>query len=186
MAQQSASIRFGLLSHLSQSEIFLMLWGIFLIFLTSQISIPLEPVPITLQTFGVMLVGLTFPQTAAIKAISGYLMLGALGFPVFANFCGGYPYLLGPTGGYLIGFLISVAVMSGIRPYLHNNNLFYIAANCLVGTVIILALGICRLSCFVGFEQAVYSGLLPFIFPGIITALLLAITIRYLKIGRTG
>jgi biotin transport system substrate-specific component len=184
MAQHHSSTQVNVFSSLYQNEIFLMLWGIFLIFLTSQISIPLEPVPITLQTFGVMLVGLTFPQTAAIKAISGYLMFGALGLPVFANFCGGYHYLLGPTGGYLIGFLISVAVMGSIRVYLHNNNLFYIAINCLIGTLIILALGIARLSCFVGFKQALYSGLVPFIFPGILKALLLAITVRYLKLGR--
>jgi len=129
MAQQSYSIPVNLFSHLYQSEMFLMLWGIFLIFLTSQISIPLEPVPITLQTFGVMLVGLTFPQTAAIKAVSGYLALGALGLPIFASFSGGYHCLLGPTGGYLFGFLISVTVMSSIRPYLHINNLFYVAIN---------------------------------------------------------
>jgi len=185
MSKQASSIHISLLSYICKNEALYVLWGILLIVLTSQISIPLKPVPITLQTFGVMLVGLTFTRTAAIKAIAGYLALGLLGLPVFANFGSGYHYLLGPTGGYLVGFLVSVAIMSSIRPFLHNQNFFCIAVNCLIGTVVILTLGIVRLSHFIGFEKAIYSGLLPFIFPGIVKALLLALTVRYLKLNRT-
>jgi biotin transport system substrate-specific component len=179
--KQASPMQISVLSHIFENETLYVLWGIFLIFLTSQINIPLKPVPITLQTFGVMLIGLTFTRAAAIKAITGYLVLGALGLPVFANFHAGYLHLLGPTGGYLLGFLVSVAIMSNVRPFLHNQNIFYIAVNCLIGTAVIFTLGISRLSHFIGFKQAIYSGLIPFIFPGIVKIFLLALAVRYLK-----
>ena len=158
--------------------------GVVLLFLTSQISIPIEPVPITLQTFGVMLVGLLFERRAAIYSILVYLSLGTIGAPVFANQSGGLQCLVGPTGGYLSGFLIAVAVMASLRQYLSNKNIWHIACNCLIGTAIILICGIARLSHFVGLKAAIQHGLLPFIFPGLIKALLLTIAVRFLKFGK--
>ena len=158
--------------------------GVILLFLSSQISIPIEPVPITLQTFGVMLVGLLFERKAAIYSILVYLCLGSMGAPVFANLSGGFHCLMGPTGGYLSGFLIAVAVMASLRQYLSNRNIWHIAFNCLIGTTLILICGIARLSHFVGFKAAIQGGLIPFIFPGLIKAFLLAISVRFLRLGQ--
>lgn len=72
----------------------------------SQISFQLPGgVPITLQTFGVVLVGIILGPTMGITSILVYLLMGAVGVPVFANFRGGFDVLIGATGGYLIGFL---------------------------------------------------------------------------------
>lgn len=184
MYKQLATTYINLRSYVHANEFFYVIWGILLIFLTSQISIPLKPVPITLQTFGIMLIGLTFDRSAAIKAVTGYLMLGAMGVPVFSNFNGGYHYLLGPTAGYCMGFLLSVIVMTTFRRIVKHQNLFCITINCLIGTIITLSCGVTRLSYLIGFKAAIQSGFMPFIVPGIIKAMLLVATVRYLKLGR--
>ena len=157
------------------------LWGVFLLFLTTQIIIPLEPVPITLQTVGVLLIGLTFSRKIAIQSLMLYLALGLAGVPVFTNFTGGFYKLIGPTGGYLVGFLMAVLCMTTLRKYLNNG--FYIALNCLVGTLVIYCCGIGWLTYLVGFEAAIKGGLLPFIIPGCIKIMLLALAVRYLDLG---
>ena len=165
-------------------EILYTLWGVFLLFLTSQITIPLEPVPITLQTYGVMLVALTFPRATAINSHIVYLVVGGMGVPVFAGFTGGLQKLVGPSGGYLFGFLAAVAVMGIIREHLKRENFLHIALNCFIGTLIIFAFGIGWLATTMGIQKAIQFGFIPFIIPGIIKIALLAVTLRYLKFGR--
>jgi len=166
------------------SETACLLWGAFLLFFTSQVSIPLEPVPITLQTFGVMLLGLIFERKTAIKSMALYLSLGAVGAPVFANFAGGITYFAGPTGGYLIGFLACVIVMTTIRQRLKSNHLLAITFNALLGTAVIMGFGVTWLSVLIGFKPAIHAGLIPFIVPGIMKALLLAIVVRFLRLDK--
>jgi biotin transport system substrate-specific component len=158
------------------------LWGVFLLFLTTQIIIPLKPVPITLQTVSVLLIGLTFTRKIAIQSFMLYLALGLAGVPVFACFSGGFYKLMGPTGGYLVGFLMAVLCMTALRKYLDNNNGFYIALNCLVGTLVIYCFGIGWLSYLMGFEAAIKGGLIPFIIPGCIKIVVLALAVRFLKL----
>jgi biotin transport system substrate-specific component len=174
---RSASI----LSKMLSTDIGYSLWGVLLLFLATQIIIPLEPVPITLQTVGVMLIGLTFPRKIAIPSVMVYLALGLVGAPVFTHFSGGFYKLTGPTGGYLVGFLIAVLCMTTLRKYLANNNGFYIALNCLIGTGIIFCCGIGWLTHLIGFEAAVKGGLMPFIIPGLVKIAVLALALRYLK-----
>ena len=160
------------------------IFGVLLLSVTAQVSIPLEPVPITLQSFGIMLLALTFDRKPAIKSVLAYLALGAAGVPVLANFRCGIPVFLGTTGGYLLGFLVAVIAMTSLKQVLNKDNFFHIAFNCLVGTLIIYAFGILRLSAFVGFKEAIYLGFIPFIIPGIVKALALSISVRYIKLGR--
>ena len=160
------------------------LWGVFLLCLCAQISIPLEPVPITLQTVGVMLVGLTFPRKIAIQSILGYLAMGAIGLPVFADFSGGYAVFLRPSGGYLIGFFFSILVMSYFTTRQQNtSSLVFITANCVLGTCTIFVFGILGLMRMMDFAQAIQVGLLPFILPGLVKIALLAISLKYLRTG---
>lgn len=173
-----------LLSNKFAKELSYTLWGVFLLFLSAQISIPLEPVPITLQTFGVMLVALSFPRKTALQAVITYLVLGGMGLPFFAGFTGGLAKFIGPTAGYLFGFLAAVAVMGALRQYFNRENFFHIALNCLIGTLVIFAFGIGWLAYFMGIHKAVQVGLMPFILPGAVKILLLAATIRYLKLGK--
>ncbi len=85
-----------------------------LIALFSQlaISLPISPVPITLQTFAVLLAALLLPPRAALISVGVYLLAGALGLPFFAQFSGGFGHILGPSGGFLVSFLPAAGLVS--------------------------------------------------------------------------
>ena len=84
--------------------------GIALIAVCSWISVPMT-IPFTMQTFAVCLAAAVLGLRCGVWAVVGYLLLGALGLPVFAGFRGGVSVLLGPTGGYLTGFLFPAALV---------------------------------------------------------------------------
>ena len=85
-----------------------------LIAVFSQLQIPIGPVPVSLATLGVMLCGLLLGWRYGAPAVGAYILLGAVGVPVFAGFQGGAGRLLGPTGGYIIGYLF-YALLSGLN-----------------------------------------------------------------------
>jgi len=156
-------------------------FGVALLFACSQIEIPFKPVPITLQTMGVMLIGLTFTRRNASAAVLSYLALGALGAPVFAGFSGGIPTLLSTTGGYLMGFWFAVLAMTSLKARLPRNSIVATATNAALGTGIVFFFGLAWLSRFIGFEAAIQFGLLPFIIPGIVKIALLTLSLRAIK-----
>jgi biotin transport system substrate-specific component len=79
----------------------------------AAIQVPLGPIPFTLQTLMLILILLVLTPTEALVAVGGYLVLGAVGLPVFAGFRGGFGVLLGPTGGFLTGFF-AAALLAGL------------------------------------------------------------------------
>lgn len=166
---------------IAESEIVQILLGIGLLFGCSQVSIPLQPVPITLQTVAVMLIGLFYSRNIAFKTVFGYLALGAFGVPVFANMHGGLPALLGPTGGYLAGYLAAVTCMTLAREKILKDTYLSMTCNCLLGTAIIYVLGVSWLSFFVGANNAIQFGLVPFIVTDSIKAVILCAAVRFLK-----
>ncbi|WP_425385866.1 biotin transporter BioY [Wolbachia endosymbiont (group A) of Barypeithes pellucidus] len=167
----------------SRSTLTEILSCVLLLFLMAQISIPLQPVPITLQTLGVMLIGLKFNRRTAFYSVLTYLSLGAIGFPVLANFSGGYHIFLRPTGGYLIGCLAAVIVMGEVNELL-SLKCELLARNsfsCIVGTAMIFICGTSWLAVYLGLEQAIMVGVLPFILPGLVKIFLLVAALQYLK-----
>ena len=84
--------------------------GAALVALLAQVSVPLQPVPLTGQTLGVLLVGGWLGLRRGAAALAAYVALGAAGMPVFAGGAWGAHHLVGPTGGYLLGFIASAAV----------------------------------------------------------------------------
>jgi biotin transport system substrate-specific component len=134
-----------------------------LITLGSWISIPFFPVPLTLQTMFVLLAGTVMKRSALIP-VAGYLMLGMLGLPLFHNGLSGIGILIGPTGGYLIGFVPAVLI-TGI---LYGNDSKKIRITGLVLSIaVIFACGIAWLcwSTGIGIATGILIGLVPFI-PG--------------------
>lgn len=79
--------------------------GTLFIALAAQVSVPMFPVPMTLQTLAILLVGFTFGARLATVTLLAYLAEGAMGLPVFASGNAGLPYMMGPTGGFLLGFV---------------------------------------------------------------------------------
>lgn len=132
----------------------------------SYISIPIGPVPIVLQSFFILLAGLLLPARTALSAVAIYLLLGALGLPVFAGGTGGIGHFFGPTGGYLLSYLPAVVLVPLLAGRLPRPALRVIAALC-AGTVCIYLIGIVWLKWNTGMQwyAALSAGVLPFL-PG--------------------
>jgi biotin transport system substrate-specific component len=156
----------------------LALTGIGILAASAWLSVPFYPVPLTMQTLAVLLIGGTLGPALGVSAVAGYLALGALGAPVFHGGFGGVLVLAGPTGGYLLGFLPAVFLMgwaarlaggpgrldgaSGPGPY---RRLLVLAVGAVVASAAIYALGVPWLALFggLGLERAVAVGLAPFL-----------------------
>ena len=95
------------------TQVLLVLGGTIFIALAAQVSVPMFPVPMTLQTLAILIVGLTYGARLGAATLAVYLMEGAFGLPVFANGAGTLAYMMGPTGGFLLGFVM-VAFFAGL------------------------------------------------------------------------
>lgn len=93
-------------------QIGLVLFGTVLVGMSAQISVPMLPVPMTLQTLAISLIGLAYGARLAAVTLVVYLAQGAVGLPMFAGGAAGLPYMMGPTGGFLAGF-VAMAWLTG-------------------------------------------------------------------------
>lgn len=131
------------------------------------IIIPLQPIPITLQTFFTGLAGILLGgYTAALSQVV-YILLGVLGLPVFAGGKAGLGILLGPTGGYLIGFVVGAFMIGTVMGMKKEAGLAWIIFALLIGEVLIYALGTLQLSLIAHLSpsKAILAGVVPFL-PG--------------------
>jgi len=110
-----------------------------LIAVCSWISVPAE-IPFTMQTFAVFLTIGLLGGRCGTRAVITYLLLGACGMPVFAGFTGGVGRLLGPTGGYIIGFLFSALVMWGMETLI-GRSIAFLSVAMMIGLMICYAFG---------------------------------------------
>lgn len=148
------------------------------------ISIPMGAVPITLQTMGVCIVAGLFGAKRGAIAVFSYLVLGAIGVPVFANFQGGIGYLAGATGGFAVGFLLS-AIIIGIVCKKCENKPIFIVISMVVGIVACYGFG-CIWFAFVHSNGAAFGAVfatcvVPFILPDIIKIAISALLVGKLK-----
>ncbi len=147
---------------------------------SAHLTIPLKPVPVTLQTSMVLIIGLSYSPALAISSVISYLLLGAIGAPVFTNFDSGIAKLFGPTGGYLFGFIIAAGSMSYLRQ-IYGESMIKISLYSALGTSIMLIFGVAWFSSFVGLEIAIYEGCIKLIPTGIIKAALVISIMGYLR-----
>jgi len=131
------------------------------------ISIPLYPVPLTLQTLFTLLAGMTLGSVMGASSQIIYVLLGVIGLPVFAGFKAGIGILFGPTGGFLLGFIVSAYFVGKIIELKKEKNFYYYLVAGLVGTLIIYIAGITQLSLVIGIgaKKAITIGMFPFL-PG--------------------
>lgn len=145
------------------------------------IPLPFSPVPVTGQSLGIMLAGGILSVRQAAYSVLTFLLIGAVGVPVFAGVTGGIGILVGPRGGYLIGFLVGAIIIALVKG--KENNVWRLAlANLVGGILVVYTLGVLWLS-FVtgmGLEKAITVGALPYI-PGdlfkVFVATIVAVTI---------
>lgn len=95
------------------TQVLLVLGGTVLIAISAQVAVPMFPVPMTLQTLAILVIGLVYGARLGAITLLAYLAEGAVGLPVFANGNAGLPYLIGPTGGFLAGFVM-MAYLAGL------------------------------------------------------------------------
>jgi biotin transport system substrate-specific component len=162
-------------------DILLTIGGVLLLFATSQVEIPMKPVPITLQTVGVMLIGLTYPVRLAVLSHLTWLGLAAIGLPVLSGFAGGVHHLIGNTAGYMVGFVVAVYIMATLKEKYHLKSFTSDALLCLLGTTVIFILGILWLAHLIGFNNAIMYGLIPFILPGLLKAGVLCAALQMIR-----
>ncbi len=142
----------------------LTLAGSALITLCTQISLPLFPVPMTLQTFAVFLIGLTYGWRLGGITVALYLLEGALGLPVFSGGKGGMIVFMGPTAGYLVGFLLAATACGWFAERGFDRSYFKLLVALLVGNVLLYAPGLLWLGTLIGWDKPVLEyGLYPFI-----------------------
>jgi biotin transport system substrate-specific component len=130
-----------------------------------KILLPFTPVPLTGQTFGVLLVGATLGSKRGAASMALYMALGALGLPVFAGGESGMAYLSGATLGYLVGFVIAAYAMGLLAERGLERSVRTSLIPFLVGTLIIYTCGVAWLTVVLGsFSESIAAGLLPFLF----------------------
>lgn len=154
--------------------------GSLLLTLSAKVEIPLQPVPFTFQSLVVLALGVVFGPMLGLATVLAYLAQGALGLPVFAGTPEkgiGLAYMVGPTGGYLLGFAIAAYVTGWLARAKWDRNIVTMAIAMLIGNVIIYAFGVAHLASLIGFDKAVEFGLKPFVFFDIIKTVAAAIII---------
>ena len=145
-----------------------------------RIPLPFTPVPITLQTFFVLLSGAFLGSLGALSQII-YVLLGIAGFPIFTGCGSGLIYLFGPTGGYLLGFILAAIFLSRFINYT-KDSLFPVFVIFCIADFILLSCGVFWLKIIFGYSLAklLFLGFIPFI-PGDLFKALVA-SILFLKI----
>ncbi len=143
-------------------NISLVVFGSLLLAISSKVQVPFWPVPMTMQTFIVFIIGMSYGWKLAFSTLVIYLFEGALGLPVFAK-GGGLLYLTGPTAGYLYGMTIAAGVIGYFAELGYNNSYLKSLISLLAGTFIIFLFGVGYLGSVIGYDKALTGGLYPFI-----------------------
>lgn len=141
----------------------------------AQITIPLPLVPITGQTLAIGLVVTILGKKLGTQAVGLYILLGAIGLPVFTAFSGGLGIIFGPTGGYIIGFLPTALVIGMYFERFGYTFTHAVVAN-VIGMFVTLAFGAVWLKVIadLSWQAALLSGVVPFLVTGVLKAVMAA------------
>ena len=154
--------------------------------ISAKIKIPFYPVPMTMQTFIVLFLGISFGYKIGLVSVGLYLIEGIMGLPVFSNSPEkgvGLVYFTGPTMGYLIGFLTACYIVSKIKA---SDNFFVILLKLIIATSTIYILGLIWLGTLIGWDKPIFAlGAKPFLLAEIFKITLLAVlTKQIIKIKK--
>ena len=154
--------------------------------ISAKISIPFWPVPMTLQTLAIMAMAAAYGSRLAIATVLAYLAEGALGIPVFAGAGAGLPYLLGPTGGFLAGFVILAWIVGSAADRGWDRSTPKLFAAMIAADVVVFVLGIAWLAWMarlssggigIGLSSAIVHGAQPFILGDLLKIALAALAV---------
>jgi biotin transport system substrate-specific component len=149
--------------------------GSLFVALAAQVSVPMIPVPMTLQTLAVLAVGGAFGARLGAATLALYALEGAVGLPVFANLGGGLQVIAGPTGGYIAGFILAAGLVGTLVEKGWGSPLAKLIGAMLLGAAVLYVPGLAWLATFTGTGQVLQLGLFPFIPGDIIKAVVAAL-----------
>ena len=159
--------------------------GSLILAISAKIKIPFYPVPMTMQTFVVLFLGISLGYKVAVATVGLYLLEGILGLPVFSNSPErgiGLAYFTGPTMGYLIGFLFACFFASFIKK---NDNYLLIFLKLILSVSAIYILGILWLGTLIGWDKPIFElGVMPFLIAEIFKITLLTVVAKKILILR--
>ena len=144
--------------------------GVLFLIIAAKIKLilPFSPVPITLGTFAVLTIGTVYGQRLGLFTIFGYLLIGMLGFDVFANSsaeANGISYMFGGTGGYLLRYCFAVIAFGYFAKLNWDRNIFKLSVALIVANLLIYIPGLLWLGQLYGWDQPIVAwGLNPFFF----------------------
>lgn len=141
--------------------------GSLLLTASAKLKVPFEPVPITMQTFAVLVIGMAYGWRLALATLLLYLGEGAVGIPVFTDTPQrgvGIAYMTGTTGGYLLGFAIAATAMGWLAERGWDRNIVTALGAMLIGTVLMFVPGVTWLALHIGWPNAIKFGLVPFVY----------------------
>jgi biotin transport system substrate-specific component len=160
----------------------LIVLGALFIYLCSLVYVvlPTTPVPVTGQTFGVLLVGGALGSRRGVASIALYVLIGVVGVPFFAEHKGGIGVIFGATGGYLIGFVLAGAIVGRLAELGWDRRLIGAIGAMAIGNVVIYLVGVPWLMAVTGYDlpTAIALGVTPFVIGDVIKLLLAAGTFR--------
>ena len=155
--------------------------GSLLLTLSAKINVPFYPVPLSMQTFAVLVIGAAFGWRLGAATVLLYLAQGALGLPVFAGTPEkgiGLAYMMGPTGGYLVGFVAGAVLTGWLAERGWDRSFLWLAAAMFIGHAVIFVYGLAWLASGIGLAKAWALGVAPFYLATVFKTLLAAACIK--------
>jgi biotin transport system substrate-specific component len=137
--------------------------GSLLLALSAKAQVPFWPVPMTLQSLAIMMIGMAYGSRLATATVLLYLAEGLAGLPVFAGAGAGFAYMTGPTAGYLVGFVMAAGLIGWLAERGWDRSPIKALAAMSVGHVLLFIPGVAWLAVLFGAEKAIAVGLVPFI-----------------------
>jgi biotin transport system substrate-specific component len=141
----------------------LVLAGSLALALSAKIQVPFWPVPMTMQSAVVLLLGAGRGMRIGTLAVVAYLLEGFAGLPVFAGAVAGPAYMAGPTGGYLLGFVLAAALAGWLTDRGWTRSFGRLTATMVLSHAVLFVPGVLWLAVLFGWEKAIAGGLLPFV-----------------------
>ncbi|MBB5062360.1 biotin transporter BioY [Granulicella mallensis] len=185
MQNVTAAPSFSLLSNeLLAGKILRVALGTLVLTASSWISIPLSPIPITMQTYAVIVIGSLFGARMGAITVLAWLAEAAIGFPVLAQGAAGLPVFFGPSVGYLVSFPVIAAFAGWFSDRKFDGGPIRSLSTMLAANAINLGLGVMWLAALLGWHRAVIVGFMPFWIGGIVKAVLATTTVLLIRGGR--
>ena len=155
----------------------LVLAGAALVTILAQVVVPLQPVPITGQTLAVLLVGSTLGAVRGALSMVLYAVVGLVGLPVFSDGTHGVGVVFGATGGYIVGFILSAALVGWLAERQWDRKILKALATFAAGSLAVFAIGLPWLAVVLhlDLQQTLVAGFYPFLIGGVIKAVIAAL-----------